>query len=214
MQWHPHDVWCSPRGHVLGNTVTSPSRTIWPPWEGQTGKKQNKQKNWKSKPWLQDLLRWKRKRGNEYESVSIFSPCTHIWKHPCSWYDVIHQLMVCWPYSCVFCLSHQPPPMGLHVLQCVLGWSVENCKRMEWKNKKAQVLAHHLLTVRLKISSKWMCTGWNKILHLWLETQNPGEMWVIFEERGQNEASCLQCSCCVEDQKRVHGSGCLRTDGQ
>lgn len=39
------------------------------------------------------------------------------------------------------------------------GMVISNHKMMEWKNKKAQVLAHHLLIVRLKNPNRWMYNG-------------------------------------------------------
>ena len=49
--------------------------------------------------------------------------------------DGIYQLIICWHCSCIYCLSHQPPSMGLQAPQCVLGCSTETYKRMGWEER-------------------------------------------------------------------------------
>lgn len=52
---------------------------------------------------------------------------------------------------------------------------------------------------------------------MWLETHRIQESWdknpgVIWGE-GTKLTPCLRCNCCLEDQKWVYGSGCLKTGG-
>ena len=48
---------------------------------------------------------------------------------------------------------------------------------------KGSSLSTRFTNSEVEISSRWVCTGWNKIFFLWLETHRTQvEMRVIFEE--------------------------------
>ena len=112
-----------PRGHVLCNTLTSPSGTIW------LLSSQMRRSDWKKKKKSQNLdFNIDSDGQGEKMNLSPFLKVSLLLK----WCN--YQLIVCWHCSYVYCLSHQPPLVGLHVPQCALGWSIRNCKRMEWKN--------------------------------------------------------------------------------
>ena len=129
-----------PRRCTLCNIVTSPSCTSDyspPQWGGQTGgKKKNKKKHEHSQDIGFKIYSDDREREREKMDLSSFLVPPHLFESILALdNDGIYQLIICWHCSCVYCLSHQPPSMGLQAPQCVLGCSTETYKRMGWEER-------------------------------------------------------------------------------
>ena len=132
METSPEDALCVTllRPHLVHLTTLLPSEEV------RLGEKKNKKKHEHSQDIGFKIYSDDREREREKMDLSSFLVPPHLFESILALdNDGIYQLIICWHCSCVYCLSHQPPSMGLQAPQCVLGCSTETYKRMGWEER-------------------------------------------------------------------------------